>query len=170
MPTCLSWLPSPLHYDTYKGNDKAFINAAYEIFCRDFKASRPIFNGKPVIIDTRITYDGKEETFWHMISSKSSTTLERIPDYERLQRLPWARPIIDGIGRRTEILVWTNERYNRAKKRLHIHTPVLLNDTQYPHLLILQEQKNVVAILSAYHIKPNSHQHRKHLSEYNSSI
>lgn len=163
-----SWLPSPLFYAPFIGDEQGYIETAYNIFQTDFIHTKSKFQGKPLIINADITYKNKEETFWHLISEKSGTTGQRIPNFERCERLPWIRSILDNADIRSDILIWENQRYNPKNKRRTVHTPVLFNDSQFPHLVVLAEQKPVVVLLSSYPIKPNSHKHQSLIQEYNS--
>jgi hypothetical protein len=74
----------------------------YDIFKRDFKDSRPVYEGHPVWFFPQME-EGKEVIFWHMTSEKDWQTGERVPDLRRCERLPWARPMIDN-SRQPEIL------------------------------------------------------------------
>ncbi len=169
-----NWLPAPLDYNPYRGKEADFIEAVYQVFCNDFLNTPPQINGKTVVINNVKTYLNKEETFWHLISTESGTTGNRIPDYERCERLPWIRPIIEQMGQQSEILVWNNTRHKKKKHstKRAVHTPVLFNHAQYPHLIILKlkEKKHVWVLLSSYPIRPTSHKHKKLLDEHNEYI
>ena len=41
-------LPDRLDYNDFHGDILAFIDAAYQIFRRDFITTRPLFDGKPL--------------------------------------------------------------------------------------------------------------------------
>ena len=66
----------------------------YAIFQRAFKDSQPLYEGNPVWFFPEME-DGKEVIFWHMTSEKNKNTGERLPDFRRSERLPWARPMVD---------------------------------------------------------------------------
>lgn len=172
MLNLVNWLPAPLDYNPYRGREADFIEAAYQVFCTDFLQTPLRCNGKTVVINNVRTYLDREETFWHLISTESGTTGNRLPDYERCERLPWIRPIIEQIGQKSEILVWKNTRRKKRgrSKKKSVHTPVLFNDTQYPHLIILEEKKNVCMLLTSYHIPPKSHKYKKLVDEYQAYI
>lgn len=89
-----AWLPAMAGVNPWTANT---FDMLYSIFKRDFKDSQPVYQGWPVWFFPEME-DGKEVIFWHMTSEKEKRTGERVPDFRRSDRLPWARPIIHHPG------------------------------------------------------------------------
>lgn len=86
-----AWLPPMADVNPWTAET---FDMLYSIFKRDFKASQPVYQGRPVWFFPEME-GGKEVIFWHMTSEKEKNTGERLPDLRRSERLPWARPMID---------------------------------------------------------------------------
>jgi len=79
------------------GSWEEILSLLYSVFNRDFKANQTRHQGIPVSYDSRILPEGngKEEGFWHVVSRLDSATGDRLIDYPRAKRLPWARPLME---------------------------------------------------------------------------
>jgi len=99
-----SFLPPMLNLD---GEWPAILDRLYAVFVRDFKQTKTHHKGLRVFYNGSIMPDGqgKEEGFWHVVSRKDMNTGERLPDYPRAKRLPWAKSIMES-QERPEIKVW----------------------------------------------------------------
>jgi hypothetical protein len=71
-------------------------DALYEVFQRDFIEQRTYLN-EIVYINPHHqgVRDGKEETFWHIVTRKDNKTKVRKFDDARAQRIEWIKRIID---------------------------------------------------------------------------
>lgn len=71
-------------------------DALYEVFQRDFIEQRTYLN-EIVYINPHHqgVMDGKEETFWHIVTRKNDKTKVREFDAARAQRIEWVKRIID---------------------------------------------------------------------------
>jgi len=105
----------------------------YAIFKRDFKDSQAVYEGNAVWFFPEMD-SGKEVVFWHMTSRHDQEAGERLPDLRRSERLPWARPMLDG-SRRPEILAWDYEEGDRS-----IKTYLWLKD--YDFLVLMKKYRN----------------------------
>jgi len=85
------WLPPMAKVNPWTAET---FDLLYAIFQRDFKDSQPLYEGHPVWFFPEME-DGKEVIFWHMTSEKNKNTGERLADFRRSERLPWARPMVD---------------------------------------------------------------------------
>ena len=140
-----AWLPVPLKFT---GDWDKFLAEVYAVFERDFKRSRPTFEDRQVIHSTTLEY-GKEATFWHLTSTYDRGEKERIPDLRRCERISWPRPIIENHTE-TVISVWKNVRKSRNSKAYKAHTRVLLWFEDLDYLLVLEEWKQVMILVTAY--------------------
>ena len=130
------------------GSWEEILTVLYDIFERDFK-QRPVqHKGIRVYHDGRILPDGlgKEEGFWHVVSKKDRRSGERLIDYRRAERLPWARPMIES-NERPEITVFD---YVEGPKDKGARTYILLQD--YDYVVILQRRKKAYYWITAHHV------------------
>lgn len=145
MPDSPSFLPPMLNLD---GEWATVLERLYAVFSRDFKETKAHHRGLRVIYNGAVLPDGlgKEEGFWHVMSRKDKTTGERLPDYPRAKRLPWAKPIVES-PERSEIKVW---QYREGSSDSGIRTYLWLE--KYDYLLILQKKKNVYYWVTAFYV------------------
>src|SRR5512139_343321 len=113
----------------------------YSLFSRDFKSGAVFHRGRRVIYDGRILADGRamEEGFWHAVSRGDLRTGERLIDFRRAERLPWAKPLMES-QERPEIIVFLHREGQRDKG---VRIYIWLHG--YDYVLILQTRKK------AYH-------------------
>ncbi len=134
------WLPDALCYNDFKGEWDKFLATVYQVFERDFKQSRPAFQGCPVIYDSRME-DGKEAVFWHITCRDDLRTRNRELDIRRCERIPWPRPMIEHPTD-TAISVWKNKR-----KR---DTRVLIWLENLDYLVVMAERPRAMILVTAY--------------------
>jgi len=145
MTSLPAWLPVPLKFT---GDWDKFLAEVYVVFERDFKRSRPTFEGRQVVHDSTLEY-GKEITFWHLTSTNDRGEEGRIPDLRRCERIVWPRPIIEHHTE-TMISVWKNVRRSRNSKAGKAHTRVLLWFEDLDYLVVMEEKKRVMILVTAY--------------------
>ncbi len=140
------FLPNILNFDGLSWEQ--VLDLLYEVFTYDFKNNNPIHCGLRVFYDRRILEDGdgKEEGFWHVISKKDRNTGERLPDYRRAERLPWARSMLENENR-PELKVFD---YDHGTKDKGVRRYVWLED--YDYVLILQKKKNIFFWITGYYV------------------
>lgn len=126
------------------------LEALYSVFANDFIASRPSFSHMRVLHDGRVGDRGLPNGFWHLITKSDGS--ERLVDFRRAERLPWARPVIENSGEPV-IRTWDYLEGNRA-----IRTYIWLE--QYDYLVILQKKGSVAFLVTAYYIEGNSTRRR----------
>ena len=128
------------------GTWEEILDKLYEIFERDFKNHRCLHCGLAVIYNNKILPDGqgKEEGFWHVISQESYSS-ERLIDFRRAERLPWAKPMME---RHTvpELKVFD---YDHGKRK-GIRRYIWLAD--YDYVLVLQNKGRIYFWITAYYI------------------
>jgi hypothetical protein len=86
-----SFLPSKLALTRDWDRD---VETLYQRFSADFAASCPKYRGRNVIHDRR-QKDGKEFAFWHLVTRGDYRDYTGTPDYDRAERLPWVRALIE---------------------------------------------------------------------------
>lgn len=139
------WLPAALQYRDFNGGWEKFLNTVYQIFERDFKQSRPIYQGCPVTYDSKIE-DGKEAIFWHITCRVDPQTKNRELDLRRCERIPWPRPMIEHSSD-TSLSVWKNERKRPGRPR---QTRVLIWLESLDYIVVLAERPKEMILVTAY--------------------
>lgn len=131
-----------------RGTWEEILERLYAVFCRDFKKSAVHHRGMRIIYDGRVLPDGhdKEEGFWHVVSRKDRDSGERLPDYRRAERLPWARPTMES-PERSEIKVFD---YDHGTKDIGVRRYIWL--AEYDYVLILQKKKKALFWVTAYYV------------------
>jgi len=101
-----------------------------------------------IFYDNRVLPDGcnKEEGFWHVVSRIDRVSGERLIDYLRAERLPWARPTMER-SERAEIKVFD---YDHGIKDIGVRRYIWLDEHDY--VLILQKKKKTLFWITAYHV------------------
>ena len=157
-PAKPAWLPPHIPFN---GDWKVFVGAIYLVFTRDFKGTWPRFRTLPVWHDRRVLDDGdgKEEGFWHLVQKDQwiynpktrRKEKERLPEFDRAGRLPWARPIIeheiaDGVK------VWDYD--DETPRGKAVRTYVWLENHDY--VVIIERQKkdrgDVFMLITSFHL------------------
>ena len=135
-----SWLPKALRYNDFDGDWEKFLAVVYHIFERDFKQSRPAYQGFPLGYDSTIE-DGKEAVFWHLTSEKDKKTGNREMDLRRCERIAWPRPILEH-PQDQQVSVWKKKRGKEVRIKLWLEG--------VDYLVVLKEGRNTVILLTAY--------------------
>lgn len=150
-----NWLPDLLLLDDYKGDWGRYVEAVYECFKRDFVLERPVFRGSSLAVKRHPQIDGKEATFWHIVS-EGLVEEERTPDLRRCERVRWPRAIIEHCDESC-IKTWENTRRNERRILLW------LEDSEY--LVVLADRKDYVLFWTSYAVT-QGHTKRKLQTEY----
>ena len=142
-----------------RGSWEEILERLYAVFCRDFKTGAIYHRGMRIIYDNRILPDGckKAEGFWHIVSRKDRDSGERLIDYRRAERLPWARPTMES-PERNEIRVFD---YDHGTKDIGVRRYIWL--AEYDYVLILQKKKKAMFWITAYYV--DSERVRRDLSK-----
>lgn len=140
-----AWLPAVV---PFSGNWDAFIRTLYAIFEADFKRGAPRFRSRPVWFNNFVETDDSyrfEEGFWHLVTRDQwvwnpktrQKEKERLPEFDRAGRVPWARPIIEH-AQDAAVLVWDSEEPSK-KGGIVIRTYLWLEPHQY--VVVLQRKE-----------------------------
>lgn len=149
------WLPGLVLLKDCEGDWQRYLNALYEFFKKDFVESQPIFEGKRLGLKRHPMSNGKEATFWHMISEGNEEE-ERIPDLRRCERIRWPRPIIENSGD-SVVKVWKNIREREARVCLWLEPQ--------EYLVVLASRKGYILLWTAYMVD-QPHRKRKLQKEF----
>lgn len=141
------FLPAILDLDDRSWDE--ILDLLYSVFSQDFKSERPIHFGLKVIFDERILDDGsgKEEGFWHVVSKTHHQSGDRLIDYRRAERLPWAKPMMES-GSHPDLLIFD---YDHGAKDKGIRRYVWLKDFNY--VLVLKSKNRVFFWVTAFYAK-----------------
>ncbi len=143
------WLPSILDLDNKSINE--IIDILYSVFVADFK-NKPVFHDKcKVLFNSTIDQDclGKEKVFWHVISKNDKDIKDRLIDYRRAERLPWAKPLMQ--TKNSDVLIFD---YDHGSKDVGIRRYIWLY--KYDYVVILKKKKNIYYWITAFYIHHKS--------------
>jgi hypothetical protein len=106
-----TWLPAWLDRATF-ANEAALEAAAWAVFQKDF-ASVPSFRTERVNINRQPhpARADRQHSYWHAVTEGQPEETRTAPEPERLERMPWARPVIENEAcPLSSIKVWSNTR------------------------------------------------------------
>ena len=152
-------LPNLVFLEDFGGDFSVYDKAVYEVFKRDFIISRPTFNGIKLRLKKHPYIDGKEYTYYHFTHS-GNVESDRLPDFRRMERIPYPRPIIDNSEHK-DLRVWRNKRGSNDRI-------LILNEIKQ-YIVILEDRGEYILPWTAYYIDyPN--QLKRMIKEYESYI
>ena len=149
------WLPRLVVLADYGGNWEKYVEALYAYFRADFVDDCPFFRGVRVGVKRYPTDQGKELTFWHVIS-EGADEYNRIPNMRRCERIRWPRPIVEH-SEHPDLKVWENKRKRETR------VCIWFEDVEY--LVVLAVRKGYMLLWTAYPVT-RDHTRRKLLREY----
>jgi hypothetical protein len=155
----ISWLPGLVYFEGYNGNWEKYLEAIYNFFSKDFVEDVPVYQGRKLALKRHPMYDGKEATFWHIISEGKAEN-DRTPDLKRCERIRWPRPVIENCNDK-EIKIWENSRDHEAR------VCILLDSANY--LVVIARRREYDLFWAAYPITWPHHK-RKLIKEYEAYI
>ncbi|MCA9371106.1 MAG: hypothetical protein KC680_04065 [Candidatus Peregrinibacteria bacterium] len=139
-------LPPLILLEDHNGNWSQYIDTVYQCFEADFVKSRAKYDGKRIQLRHHPRTQGKESTFWHLVSdgsiSDGTEEEDRLPDLRRCERVGWVRVLIDNAGTSTDIRVWENTRKGK------INVCICYGDWEY--LVVLGKRNGYTLLLTAY--------------------
>ena len=151
-------LPEIILLATFNGVFQEYFEGVYKIFKKDFVDDKPLFGKKPLKLKSHPFIDGKEYTFYHFTHS-GDIEKERLPDLRRMERMGWAKPIIEECYN-WKLKVWPQRR--NGKDRLCIWLEIK-DDLDY--IVILDVRANYILPWTAF-VLEFEHQKRKKQNEY----
>ena len=149
------WLPPLILLEDYNGDWATYFENLYRLFLADFIQQTLTFQGRRLSCKRHPLIEGKEATFWHLIS-EGKVEANRLPDLRRCERIRWPRAIIEHADD-PAIKMWENERQGETR------TLLWLEDQEY--LVVLADRQKYVLIWTAYTVI-RQHQKEKLRKEY----
>ena len=151
-PSVPCWLPSLFEHDG--GDWDTYVRQLYALFTADILSSGLKLANKPCTVPRDKANDGREETFWHCISSKDGE--DRVPDFRRCERLSWIKALIEAVDK-GEALAWRNRRGSR--KRVVVSLP------DFSYVVVLGEHNTRLVLITHYEVE-QPHRRTKLRKEY----
>ena len=152
-------LPDLILLDEHGGDWNKYLGVLYQFFCSDFIKNKTMYNGRKLGLKKYPKLNGKEATFWHIISEGKYED-QKIPEMRRCERIRWPKVIIEN-NNDTSIKVWKNNRGNE--------TNICLCYGNWEYIVILRERPKYTLFWTAYPLK-YSHTKRKMKKEYEKFI
>jgi len=149
------WLPAVFDLASRGGDWNDYLEELYRLFKRDFAIDPPSFGGRSVRLKRYPILQGKESTFWHLIST-GDVESERVPDLRRCERMVWVKPVISHAAT-NQVLVWRNVRGREHR--------ILLWLRSADYLVVLADRGDYLLPWTAYPVDRN-HTRRKLEREY----
>ena len=107
MHKTIKWLPDLVLFENYGGKWEKYLNAIYKYFSKDFVDNKPCYKGIKLALKKHPMEQGKEATFWHLISEGKKEE-DRIPDLRRCERIRCPGLIIEH-DTDENLKVWQNK-------------------------------------------------------------
>lgn len=124
------------------GDWNAFIDTAYQAYQNDFIVNPPVFMGKRVVVDKRIL-DGKYmEGFWHVVQRDMRGGAHRYPDFQRVERISWIKPLMENPA--AEGVEYRSCLEGKREIRHYILAP------SRNYVVILGEKKRALFLVTAF--------------------
>jgi len=144
-----NWLPSSI---PNPGNWDDYLDILYPKYLDIYQNNKNKlqFDNKPVSCRRDPKSIGKDYTFWHLTSyslTKGTPEEDRIPDFDRCERLAWARAIIENAYTSKNILVYNNFRKTPGGKKNKTKCLLLIPEK---YLVVLLIKRNYYMLKSAY--------------------
>jgi len=143
----VDWLPAliPFDWNDYAGT----IELAYGVFVGDFIASAPSFQGRRVRTKRHPEFQGKNCTFWHLVT-EGPVEQDRVAKRERVEQIGCARAVVDNVTDPSRVLFWSEQRSGETRWQLAL--------TDFSYLVVLADRGTYVLLWTAY---PVEHEHQR---------
>lgn len=149
------FLPPLVLMAEYQNDWNQYSVALYEYFCHDFVTSKPNFGDRRFALKKHPVIEGKEATFWHLIS-EGEIENERIPDLRRCERIRWPHAIITA-AHSDKIKYWENSRKNEKR--------IVLALEDFSYVVVLADRGEYILLWTAYCVE-QEHRRNKLRREY----
>ncbi len=161
MSTVCEQLPSRINFSLFRGDISAYYDALYKIFKRDFIDNEVTYLGKRVDIIHEKYFEGRERSFWHLISEGGHDE-ERIVYNVRSSYVPYAKALImDTVADCPDYKTWVKFHDRSGKNRHYIWC------CRENYLVILEDRNAFFKLITAYpveeyKIKKYENEYKKH--------
>ncbi len=153
-------LPELITLKEFKGDFDAFLEAVYQIFKAEYLDNRPVFRGLPLRLKDIPFVNGKEATFWHMITT-GEIEADRKYDSKRMERIRWSPKMINE-SEHPYLKVWCNSRQRGQES-------VLIWHEGEKFLVVLRDRGNYLLPWTAYPVYYRNME-KKLMKEYEAYI
>jgi hypothetical protein len=147
----VNWLHEIISISEFEGNWDSYLETVYDKFKYDLVTRGAVYCNTLVRLTNEGKYDsGKLILFWHIIQKEGKKGI-REPDFARMERIPWIKPVIEN-SKSSNILVW------REKRKHEIREHILLDngsDTNYLVVILVREKKNYTDYFLVTAFPPN---------------
>ncbi len=151
-------LPEKICLENYGGNYKAYIDAIYEVFERDFIRHKTCFGLHKLSMKYHPAFQERAYTFYHM-THKGEIESEREPDLRRCECMPWARPTIENTEE------WDLKFWRQTRQRSNNRVCIALETESETYFVILEVRESYVLLWTAF-LSEYRHQSQKKLKEF----
>lgn len=151
-------LPEKIYLEDYGGNYKAYIDAVYEIFERDFIRHKATFGLHKLFMKYHPAFQERAYTFYHM-THKGEIESEREPDLRRCECMPWARPTIENTEE------WDLKFWRQTRQRSSNRVCIALETESETYFVILEVRESYVLLWTAF-LSEYRHQSQKKFREF----
>lgn len=103
------------------------------------------FRGKNVDIIHEKFFEGKERSFWHIIS-EGDADADRELNTERCASIPWAKPLIEDDGNCEKYRIWAKWHDKSKRDRYYICC------TEVNYMVILEDRGTHYKLITAYNV------------------
>lgn len=141
------WLPALMLLADSGGDWQRYVEAIHAAFRADFITDHPEFEGRRCACKRHPMIDGKEATFWHLIS-EGSVEADRLPDLRRCERIRWPRAMIERSP--DQVRVWRSERPGDQR--------IVVALADFSYVVVLADRRDYVLLWTAYFVE---HEHRR---------
>jgi hypothetical protein len=160
-----SWLPPLLELAAHGGDWPRYEAAIYEVFRCDFVVRQPVYRGLRVGIQKDPKTNGKEFTFWHVITENwkpDGAEDDRIPDMRRCERIAWPKALIDlAVAGDSRVRCWSQQRASADKRT---QTRYVIAPEDFSFVVILADRTRYLHLVTAFPAEP--HRQKKFEAEF----
>ena len=149
------WLPPLVLLSDCEGDWSRYLDVLYSHFASAFLRTRPHFRGQGLGLKRHPLWEGKEATFWHMIS-EGRDEATRQPDLRRCERIRWPRAVIENFND-LAVKVWETTRRNESRICLWLEAQ--------EYLVVLAERQGYLLPWTVYMVT-RSHRKLKFQKEF----
>lgn len=153
-------LPTRLEWSLFRGDWNAYKEGLYKVFKKDFIEGQVYFHRKPVDIIHESFFEGKERSFWHIISA-GNEDVNRNPDPNRCASIRWVKPLIEDNGDCENYRYWIKYHDQTKKDRHYIWC------VSRKYMVILEDRGEYYKLITAYNVEIyNEKRYKKDFERY----
>lgn len=132
-------IPPIIHTEQFKAENE-LLDYAQKLFIHDFIDYPPKLLSKEIKTRTEKMSNGYYRTFWHIVTEGNHLENDKVAT-NRLERLPWINPIIEGQPD-PEWWLWKTKRGKDDR--------ILIYSKKYKYLIVIDERNKDVVFWTAY--------------------